>query len=355
MSWSTDIDATVNRRWTSYKRQVAFAYPLISQSSFTAAQQHHGRLPLPRRGFADRILQTSTDTSTAPTLALAPSSDVVTLSGNNWPSMTGYGYATGRLGNVNLNWSVESGNSEGLKLTFSIPAEFDQLKKLCRKTIEEAISRGAVITRLTITRTPDTVFASGTKWALSLLPPLLNWKGADQDQPDKALQAALLSSFHEAVGALLTSRIKAGIQIERVLTPLLRQMEHAVQEAGELAAAQTERDVEGLAPFKALNIDWTQHEELWKILASALSRSNVEEELNLLGANLQLAREALAGAATSPAEGKAPGNALKIIAKGLVRESSTASAKSKNLKIARVIIVLQIKIKEFSEQVANVE
>jgi uncharacterized protein (TIGR00255 family) len=291
-------------------------------------------------------------------------------------SMTGFARADGALNGARWTWELKTVNARGLDIRVRVPAGFDDLEAKARNAIAERLTRGTCQAGLSITReglaprlqVNEAVLQSVEaallvlKTRIDATPPsldgLLGIRGlVDVVEPAVDAEAhaaefsAILGTLGEALDGLEATRAEEGRALQAVLQQRLASMSELARAADALPARQPEairtRLAEqitallGAAP--ALDQDRLHQEAILLV-----SKADVREELDRLGAHLQAARDLLA-------EGKAVGRRLDFLCQEFSRETNTLCAKSNDIALTAIGLELKAVVEQFREQVQNVE
>jgi uncharacterized protein (TIGR00255 family) len=180
---------------------------------------------------------------------------------------------------------------------------------------------------------------------------LLRWPGVlkEPERDVTPLHAAAHATLKEALDALTTSRESEGGRIAAMLEARCRQIEEQVSfvraRLPEVHARIRARLEERLAQFAAVE---TNRDRLEQELALALTRMDVDEELDRLTSHVAEARKSLQG--SEPA-----GRRLDFLMQEFNREANTLSSKSQDSETTRAAVDVKVLIEQMREQVQNVE
>src|SRR5579871_1996938 len=170
--------------------------------------------------------------------------------------MTGFARVKRSVAQGELSFSLKSVNHRGLDLHFHLPAEFDPFEGAMRAAIKRAVVRGHVDIRCTLTESGNgaagglnvplfraylaafrqAAAEEGLKADLDLNR-VFQYPGmfgaAEEQEPDPALETAILNVLEQAADALNGFRTREGAELALVI----REQNHVIQRA----AAEIER------------------------------------------------------------------------------------------------------------------
>src|SRR5579871_5631033 len=168
----------------------------------------------------------------------------------------------------------------------------------------------------------------------------------------EARQAAVMSSWEEALAAIATARTDEGARLGRLLRTQLDEMAALTAQAADCAAAQPaalrERLVTALDGLIGAGAPPVPEERLAQEIALLVARSDIREEIERLRAHIEQAGELIES-------GEAVGRRLDFLCQELNREANTLCSKSAAIELTRVGLALKAVIEQFREQVQNVE
>lgn len=292
-------------------------------------------------------------------------------------SMTGFGRARGQENGASWTWELRSVNGRGLDLRFRLPSGFEAFELVLREHVGKALARGNCAISLNLKlpaaapefRLNDAAlsrFAALAERARELtgrtesvsLEALITFKGVVEvvesqlgEDGAGALQATLLSSFKDALAAMVEAREGEGRRLAAILGEKLDEIERMVVEAEASPARAPEAIHERLRlqlqRIFAQDVD-VDRDRLYQEAAIMAARADIEEEIKRLKSHVAGARELLAD--SQPA-----GRKFEFLAQEFQREANTLCAKSNAAEITRIGLALKSAIDQFREQVQNVE
>ena len=289
-------------------------------------------------------------------------------------SMTGFARREHAGASGTLAWELRTVNHRYLEVGLRLPEDFRALETDFRATIGAAVRRGKLDASLYWRPTAqgastleinaavlDQLVASAGAVATHVAPrlgavapvnvvDLLRWPGVlkEPERDVTPLHAAAHATLTEALDALTESRASEGERIAAMLESRCRQIEEQVAfVAGRLPEVRARiraRLEERLAQFTLE----PNRERLEQELALALTRMDVDEELDRLTSHVAEARKALKG--SEPA-----GRRLDFLMQEFNREANTLSSKSQDPETTRAAVDMKVLIEQMREQVQNVE
>lgn len=291
--------------------------------------------------------------------------------------MTGFSRSAGRLDACAWTWEIKSVNGKGLDIRARLGGGFDELDSRVKAIVSRRFSRGNIAANLTFEwTTPRTRLVLNTallddvsglidtlRTQFAELRPasadgLLALKGlieTHEDQMDADFRASvaegILTSLQEGISKLAEMRTLEGESLATVLRAQLDDIERLCEEARAVEALQPERIRERLIrQVSALCADVGEipADRLAQEAAILMTKADVREELDRLGAHLQGARALLR-------EGGAIGRRLDFLCQEFNREVNTLCSKSSDVALTRIGLDMKAVIEQFREQVQNIE
>ena len=290
--------------------------------------------------------------------------------------MTGFARAEGFEDGYRWAWEVKSVNARGLDIRCRLPTGYDSLDATARGAVAGYLKRGNVSVSLQVTRPDQPTQARINREMLDQLialhrelgdriapePPrietLLAVRGVvelveGESDPDNREQreTRIAASLDQALEALVKSRNDEGNRLAKALTGHLGDIESLCTAAEGTAALDPEAQRRRLADQVAALLDAEPalpEERLAQEAALLISKADVREELDRLGAHIQAARDLMA-------EGDAIGRRLDFLCQEFNREANTLCAKSPDIELTRIGLDLKAAVERFREQVQNIE
>ena len=292
--------------------------------------------------------------------------------------MTGFARSEGHGRGRAWTWELRSVNGKGRDMRCRLAPGFEGLDAVVRERIAARLKRGNITVGLTVAQETDIqpvrinhavldeFVAASANLCLRVpgLRPasangLLALKGVieqvgeetvDVDERD-ALQGAILADFDVALEALFASRSGEGEKLSQVLGEQVDGIEaiarlakgHADNRPDAIRARLKEQVQALLDEVPAMPGDRLAQEA-----ALLMTKADVREELDRLGAHVAAARELLAG-------GGAVGRKLDFLCQEFNREANTVCSKSSDVELTRIGLDLKALIEQFREQVQNIE
>jgi uncharacterized protein (TIGR00255 family) len=289
-------------------------------------------------------------------------------------SMTGFARREHAGAFGTLAWELRTVNHRYLEVSLRLPEDFRALENDFRATVGAAVRRGKLDASLywrplaqgaasleVNTAVLDQLVAGAGAIAAQVatrLGPtapvnvvdLLRWPGVlkEPERDVTPLHAAAHATLQEALSALTGSRASEGERIAAMLESRCRQLEEQV---AFVAARQPEVQARIRARLEERLAQFTlepNRERLEQELALALTRMDVDEELDRLTSHVAEARKALNG--SEPA-----GRRLDFLMQEFNREANTLSSKSQDAETTRAAVDMKVLIEQMREQVQNVE
>ncbi|MGE0256105.1 MAG: YicC/YloC family endoribonuclease [Alphaproteobacteria bacterium] len=290
--------------------------------------------------------------------------------------MTGFARAGGHDERTAWAWELKSVNGRALEARVRVPAGYDRLEAVARAAIGKRLVRGNVQATLSVDRVApvanlrinrallDELLALHASLAgrVAAGPPALEGllavrgvvEAADEVEDEAALAArttAMEATLAGALDALVAARAEEGARLAAVLGGLLDRIAVLVDEAAASAEAQPEalraRLAAQLAELIAADPPLPE-DRLAGELAILVTRTDVREELDRLGAHLEQARALLA-------EGVAVGRRLDFLCQEFTREANTVCSKATGMALTRAGLDLKAAVEQFREQIQNIE
>ena len=292
-------------------------------------------------------------------------------------SMTGFARREHAAEFGSLVWEVRSVNHRYMEIALRVPEELRAAESEFRTAIQAVVRRGKVdavlqwrpmadrrntlevnerVLDALIART-QAVSSRATAHGGSLTPPnpldLLKWPGvlADGQQPDLAqLQQAALSCLGQALSALDDTRASEGGRIAVMIESRSGQIASIVGSLRERLPEIRQRirtRLEDRLASLTLTVEPIR-ERFEQELSLALSKMDVDEELDRLGSHIAEVKKALH--ANEPA-----GRRLDFLMQEFNREANTLSSKSQDADTTRAAVDMKVLIEQMREQVQNIE
>lgn len=290
-------------------------------------------------------------------------------------SMTGFARVAGSHGPWRFGWEVRAVNGKGLDLRLRLPPGFEALEVDVRTRTGQVLSRGSVSANLTVGREGDTGTVRVNRTALEALyvavsdsarrlgapaptlDALLAVKGMvevaeaeETEEERRALMSAVLAGFDEALTELGAMRAREGKVLNTILNArldsiaiLVSRAERLPERSVEAVKARIAEQVRVLTEAASLDPDRLHQEAIL-----AVTKADVREELDRLGAHIAAARELLA--AGGPA-----GRRLDFLAQEFNRETNTLCSKSNSVALTQIGLDLKLLVDQFREQIQNLE
>jgi uncharacterized protein (TIGR00255 family) len=290
--------------------------------------------------------------------------------------MTGFARTEGQTEGLAWAWELRSVNGKSLDLRLRLPPGWEALEGVCKSEIGELLKRGSVSGTLSVTeqaRPPIlklnqavveqvVTLMRSLEGVIDATPPtidgLLSIRGVIEVAEDvispeqrELRQSVVQAGFRATLQALAAARLGEGERTAQALIARLDEIAGLVLEAEALAAAipaqlrsrfqrQIATLLEAAPPLS--------EERLAQEVALLITRADVREELDRLGAHLQAARALLDAGANI-------GRRFDFLCQEFNREANTLCSKSADIGLTRVGIALKAAIEQLREQVQNIE
>lgn len=291
-------------------------------------------------------------------------------------SMTGFARGEGGAGALTWSWEAKSVNGKGLDLRCRLPQGTGGLEIEARALAQKTFKRGNITLSLTLGRADDGAprFRVNREFLDQVvqtvrelegeiqgietprLDGLLGLRGVieidDGDAPlNGADPARLLESLATVLADLTAMRDAEGTRIAEVLAGQLDAIARLTEAADGLAEMQPAAIRARLAAQIAELMEdrpGLSEERLAHEAALLMTKADVREELDRLGAHMEAARALMA-------EGGAIGRRLDFLCQEFNREANTLCSKAADVELTRIGLELKATIEQFREQVQNIE
>ncbi|MCB0330196.1 MAG: YicC family protein [Bdellovibrionales bacterium] len=291
-------------------------------------------------------------------------------------SMTGFGAASGRLGQYNLSFEIKGVNGRFLDVVVRLPRELSQLEAGIRKLVGEECHRGRVEVLLNLELNPEEssaeISALPGKFdgymaaAETLLAPRGLWSEAVQS--DFAVQLLIRKDVLSEVGAELPSelsdyegvlrtalgvfqdsRAREGVVLAR---DLVSRRETILVHLEEISTKHASRRKEYLAEREAkfaelLDDKSLPPERLVAEVALLVDRSDVTEEIVRLRSHLTRFVDVL--------QEDPCGRKIDFLLQECVREANTIASKVQEATMQHLVVEVKSELERMKEQVQNLE
>jgi uncharacterized protein (TIGR00255 family) len=292
-------------------------------------------------------------------------------------SMTGFARREHSSELGSLIWEVRSVNHRYMEVALRVPEELRSSEGELRSAIQSIVKRGKVdailqwrpaVQRRSLLEVDEafldaliarshSIADRATAHGGSLTPPspldLLRWPGVIQEGPTADTAALLLAAQHSLVQALSgldEARLSEGGRISAMI-------ESRAAQIGVIVATLRERLPEIRQRIRARLEDRLaaltlpaepNRERFEQELSLALSKMDVDEELDRLGSHITEVGKALG--ANEPS-----GRRLDFLMQEFNREANTLSSKSQDAETTRAAVEMKVLIEQMREQVQNIE
>lgn len=291
-------------------------------------------------------------------------------------SMTGFARSSGEHQGLFWQWEIKSVNGKALDVRLRLPQGFEALETPVRAALGSAFKRGNLQVSLSVsgalaretvrlnTEILDRLVEAGEALRERIggeplrADVLLSIRGVvdvtsvpeEEDQRERR-QAAMLTSFGEALTALAAARLEEGARLQAILT----QQVARIAELAAAARANPARSVEAvrarLAEQVARLMDIGQPLDparLHQEAVLAATRADIQEEIDRLDSHIESARQLLASH-------DAIGRKFDFLAQEFNREANTLCSKASDRSLSLIGLELKTVIDQLREQVQNIE
>lgn len=291
-------------------------------------------------------------------------------------SMTGYGRASLRVGDTDLNLEINAVNRRGLEVFVSGPEEWSALERIVAPWVRERCERGKIAVAVraqsggsehatfnwdadavaaTLRRLEREALALGfpfTPDAALLLRLAESHRARREGLPsldDEPVQTALRTAVDAALESLVLMRTREGAALEADLTARLGTLAALAATIRTHAADNVTRHRDALLNrLRQAGLDiHPDDERVLKELALFADRCDIEEELTRLGSHFGQFKACFAE--------KAVGRKLDFLCQEINREFNTVGSKANRVEITRAVIEAKNELERIREQVQNIE
>lgn len=288
-------------------------------------------------------------------------------------SMTGYGRASGTLGDKTISVELRSLNSKITDIKLRFPADYREKELELRKIVSDHAERGKIDYTLEIQNASGAATVSlnealfrGYHQALSRLTTELKMDQADMLAAILRIQNVVSSSTGEvdeaewnvvvqvsqaALEALRVFRLQEGKVLETDLrervTTILRLLDEVTPYEQERFTRMRDRIRTNLE--EALGIGSIDNNRFEQELLYYLEKMDMSEEKLRLAQHCKYFLEQI-----DKAKDRAPGRSLGFVSQEIGREINTLGAKAYDADIQRIVVQMKDELEKIKEQIANV-
>lgn len=294
-------------------------------------------------------------------------------------SMTGFARSSGTYAEQTWLWEIKSVNGRGLEIRSRLPGGFDRVEETVRKLIKSRLHRGTVNLHLQMSQSDAKSSYKVNQQFLGELLALahslveaghaepakidgmMSLKGVieqgdreiSNDGEQQKLEAALISSFEEALGKLEAARAEEGRQLAPVLTSQIDEIADLTEKASAAAALRPDQVRERIKnQIEALLSSNSTLDEgrLEQELALLATKADISEELDRLSGHVSTVRDILLSKDTD-----AIGRRLDFMCQEFNREANTLCSKAGDKELTQTGLDLKVVVDRLREQVQNIE
>lgn len=288
-------------------------------------------------------------------------------------SMTGFGAATGPVGNARVSVELRTVNHRFFNPSLKLPPELSRWEGEVREALRRAIARGHVtlIARLERDSVSDIVIDERRFTdALDVLRRLRDAYGLEEPvtlatvlrmpQVVRSESAGemggtaeeLVAVVRQASDALTAMREAEGARLGAVLTERIGVVEGALDR---IAARAPERIVIERERLRAAVAELTgsatiDEQRVAQEVALLADRLDVSEEIDRFRAHISAFRETLQRADREPV-----GKRLSFLLQEMVREANTTGSKARDAAMTHDVVAVKEELERIAEQVENLE
>jgi uncharacterized protein (TIGR00255 family) len=288
-------------------------------------------------------------------------------------SMTGFGAATGPVGNARVSVELRTVNHRFFNPSLKLPSELSRWEGEVREALRRAIARGHVtlVARLERDSVGDTVIderrftdalealrrlrdAHGLEEPVSLatvlrMPQVVRTESAGETGGTAEEFVAVVRQASEALTAM---REAEGARLGAVLAERIGVVEEALNR---IAARAPERIVAERERLRAAVAELTgsvtiDEQRVAQEVAMLADRLDVSEEIDRFRAHISAFRDTLRRANTDPV-----GKRLSFLLQEMVREANTTGSKARDAAMTHDVVAVKEELERIAEQVENLE
>lgn len=269
-----------------------------------------------------------------------------------------------------LIWELRSVNHRYLEPSFKIPDFARSSEHLLRDKLRKTLSRGKIECGLRFEKnnaSPEQIslnqellqsLIQANQQIAEQLPEaapeqastFLQWPGVleSTDIEKDVLDAAIVSSFEQALSQLIEHRQREGAQLEEMIRQRLQGIGEVTEQVNVLMPQLISNQRQKLLDrFEELQLQVDQ-ERLEQELVFVAQKIDVDEELDRLKAHVKEVENTLK-------KGSPCGRRLDFLMQELNREANTLGSKSINSESSQASVDLKVYIEQMREQIQNIE
>ncbi len=288
--------------------------------------------------------------------------------------MTGYGKASGALGEIDFDVQIKTVNGRFLDIQARVPHRLLAMESALQKTIRKRLLRGRVDVWINLrekTHTEININPAKVKSYIELvrqlrelgitgdldvstlltLPSITEERQNVKSCDDAQLRAAILECSKRALTELMEHRTMEGIALKNDLAARIASLKSAVHEISDLSEeiviSQRKKLEKRLAGLKIRpEVD---NNRLAQEVIFYTERSDISEEITRLKSHINRFQEML------DSDEQAVGKNLDFLTQELLREMNTVLSKSSKTKTSNIAVDSKVTIEKIREQVQNVQ
>ncbi len=291
-------------------------------------------------------------------------------------SMTGFARASGARDGLFWQWEIKSVNGKAVDVRCRIPAGFDSLEPSLRAALNQSFKRGNLQVSLCVsgavatetvqlnTQVLDQLVAAGEALRNRIggeplrADILLSLRGVvdvttppETETETEGRNAAMLTTFSEAVKALAAARAEEGARLMVIVSAQVKR----IAELTEAARANPSRSVETIRARLAEQVARLMEtgssfdpDRLHQEAVLLATRADIQEELDRLDSHVEAARALLSS-------NEAIGRKFDFLAQEFNREANTLCSKASDRSLTAIGLELKTVIDQMREQIQNIE
>jgi uncharacterized protein (TIGR00255 family) len=288
-------------------------------------------------------------------------------------SMTGFGAATGSVGNARVSVELRTVNHRFFNPSLKLPSELSRWEGEVREALRRGIARGHVtlVARVERDTLGDAVIDEQRFTdALAMLRRLRDTHGLDEvvslatvlRMPQVVRSEGVgdiggtpeefVAVVRQAIDALTAMRESEGARLGAVLAERIGAVEETLERIATRAPERLVAERERLRAAVAELTDSATIDEqrVAQEVAMLADRLDVSEEIDRFRAHISAFRETLQRADAEPV-----GKRLAFLLQEMVREANTTGSKSRDAAMTHDVVAVKEELERIAEQVENLE
>lgn len=291
-------------------------------------------------------------------------------------SMTGFARSSGERQGLFWQWEIKSVNGKALDVRLKLPGGFEALETPVRAALAAAFRRGNLQVSLSVSgqmgretvrlnqEILDRLVTAGEALRERIggeplrADVLLSIRGVvevavvpDDEAEVEARNAAMLTSFQEALAALAAARREEGDRLNAILSAQVARIAELARAARDNPSRSPEAIRARLAEQVSRILEAgaaLEPDRLHQEAVIAATRADIQEELDRLSSHVEAAQALLAAS-------EAVGRKFDFLAQEFNREANTLCSKASDRSLTAIGLDLKTVIDQLREQVQNIE